>query len=77
MVSYIGSMIATEVFTGFTNLYDIGRLGPRDFEKTGLVYLILIASRSMALFLICLKLSSKKEENGNDKFGKQKSSSTA
>lgn len=39
------SYLFTDVFTGFTNVYRLDRLGPREFSSTGVIYLVFILCR--------------------------------
>lgn len=56
MVCYLISIIAVEVFTGYTDLYHISKLGQRDWEKTGIIYAILIGARVFSLLLVFAQL---------------------
>mmetsp|Transcript_12167 Transcript_12167/g.20510 ORF Transcript_12167/g.20510 Transcript_12167/m.20510 type:complete len:282 (-) Transcript_12167:980-1825(-) len=52
LVSFVGTFIATEIFTGFTNLYNLDNLGARDFNQVGIIYTILLGLRAILLLQI-------------------------
>ena len=56
LMSYIIAILATEFFTGFTDIYRMNVLGPRDFYPVGLIYTVLIINRSMGLIYTSIML---------------------
>jgi len=68
LFSYILSILATEFFTGFTNLYNLGLLGPRDFFPVGFIYVVLLTNRSMGLIFTSFMLRSSSNKKVTDEF---------
>ena len=49
LFSYILSILATEFFTGFTNLYNVHLLGAREFWPVRVIYILLMTNRVLSL----------------------------
>jgi hypothetical protein len=67
LLAYIGSMFATEIFTGFSNLYNIDLLGERHMRTTGTIFIILMVLRSTNLIKLFFKLKTACEDHDNYK----------